>query len=331
MRWVNRMLVGMGNVIMNAKPKKDHMLFYAAYFMYIAGLFIDILPDTVSINSEGIKKGVKFIAVVLLMINSCYCYVKCGGFRYKKAIDRRSIFKKKVLMGLFLFVLMVALLSKDFYLLALILFGISIRDLEMDELFKMSFWILSFLTCLVLFLCLLGVLPNIQLVRSTSYHYGRPRYSLGFAHSLYLPDILVYLAAYFYTSKKKMKILDFVLFQCLGILVYMFCDSRNGLIALELLLFVVLLWQLSCKIMGNKMGIFQKMLRLISSISFPSVTLLGLFLLWAYQKHMPFAITINFSIIQSLTAYPYQHGTAAISDIKDFFLSGISRAAALRI
>ncbi len=139
-----------------------------------------------------------------------------------------------------------------------------------------------------------GGVPNIRLIRDTSYHYGKARYTLGFVHSLVLPGILVYVAAYFYTIRKKVKVSDFIIFQGLGILVFYLCDSRNGIIALEFLLWSLLVWQLVMgKAYGKRKQILEKVLTIMASAAFLLITIFSLFLLWGYSGQKQFAIILN--------------------------------------
>ncbi len=279
------------------KIKNSQKLFYAAYFIYIAGMFMDVLPDILYVDTEMLKKTFKMISMVLLVIRFCF-FVLPRGFDLKNLIGKGILkyftVQKIFLVIIFSFTLLLGLMSKNFYLLALIMFGLNMQEFRMRELFSVSFCILVFLTGMTILLCFLGGVPNIRLIRDTSYHYGKARYTLGFVHSLVLPGILVYVAAYFYTIRKKVKVSDFIIFQGLGILVFYLCDSRNGIIALEFLLWSLLVWQLVMgKAYGKRKQILEKVLTIMASAAFLLITIFSLFLLWGYSGQKQFAIILN--------------------------------------
>lgn len=104
----------------------------------------------------------------------------------------------------------------------------------------------------------------------------------------------MYVAAYFYTIRKKVKVSDFIIFQGLGILVFYLCDSRNGIIALEFLLWSLLVWQLVMgKAYGKRKQILEKVLTIMASAAFLLITIFSLFLLWGYSGQKQFAIILN--------------------------------------
>lgn len=295
-----------------AKIKNSQKLFYAAYFIYIAGMFMDVLPEEIFIDTEVVKKAFKMISMALLAVRFC-CFVLPHGFDLKglkeKGIRKYITVRNLILAAVFLQILLIGLMTKNFYLLALIAFGMNLQEFDMGELFQVSMFILLFFTGMTILLCIFGVLPNIRLVRDTSYHYGRARYTLGFIHSLVLPGILVYVAAYFYTIRKKVTALDFMVFQGLGILIFLLCDSRNGIIALEFLLLSLLVWQvISKKLSGKRKQVLENLLTIVSSVSFVLITFFSLFLLWGYSGQKQFAIAMN-SVLSNrvmLTLFNYE-------------------------
>lgn len=141
------------------KIKNSQKLFYAAYFIYIAGMFMDVLPDILYVDTEMLKKTFKMISMVLLVIRFCF-FVLPRGFDLNNLIGKGILkyftVQKIILVIIFSFTLLLGLMSKNFYLLALIMFGLNMQEFRMRELFSVSLFILVFLTGMTILLCFLG-------------------------------------------------------------------------------------------------------------------------------------------------------------------------------
>lgn len=262
---------------MQLKLKKNNLIFYSAYFIYISSLFMEV----VAIDLQILKKVFVLLSILLL----CYSNLKniTLNFRIKTKISIKTI----IYFLVFIFVLFLSIKTKNYYLIAIILFSISMKDLDLKEFFTVTIISLATMSIIVMIFCGLGIIPNIQTSRDTYYNSGGVRYGLGFIGSNPLPNILVYIACYYYSIKKKVGLIDFCIFQVLGIVLFALCDSRNGLIALEILCLMQLFWNFA----ENKKS--NKLLEKISMNSFIIVALLSQILLWAYRKKMAFTFPIN--------------------------------------
>lgn len=258
------------------KLRKNQSVFYLAYFFFIIGLFIENVNTD---SSALLRKVFIFLAVIVLVINY--------ASHIKLTLHFELTMKSFVLTIVFLIVLFYVIKTSNYFLMTVVLFSINIEYFDMDEFFRVSMYSLIGLSLLVILCCSLDIFPNIQHQRNTAYNLGSIRHSLGFKGGLFLPNILVYVSAYYFTLRKKITPANFMFLQGVGVLLFIICDSRNGLIALEMLFVLQFLGR-------NKKESFRK--RVISTtacISFPTAAFMSMILLQAYRRHVAFTIPIN--------------------------------------
>lgn len=252
--------------------KRSDCLFYLAFIIYYISLFIVYLPID---NIDPIRKILTLAACIFLMANLLPIVLDKITIKYKYIIP----------VICFLAILLISLLLKDLFLVITFLFGLNIffRVQDIKPVLKISFGLLTLLTIMVILLCLAGILENV-----TTYREGAERYGLGFYHSNVLPLILVYLSAYYIIIKKDINVISFLVFEILGIIIFVLCDSRNALLSLQALL----LFSLLTKCMKNKIK-YKKALYNICLITVPLISLFSLILLHLYNQKNPFAVYCN--------------------------------------
>lgn len=261
------------------KIKKDNGFFYLAYCFYIMAL----MTENIALDDTHLVKQ------VCVIISMCIL-----GLHYIYKINKKHIAIPKMslfgvaLVILCLFVLYLAISTSDYYLIAVILFSVGLKELDLEELFQISLIVLAFLTVCIVIFSLVGIIPMVESVRATAYNHGDTRLGMGFKGGLFLPNIVSYCGCYFYSIKKRVRSLDFFTFQVLGTISFLLCDSRNGLVSLELLLILMFFWQ--TKKRSDKI---QKVVKILAVSVFPVTSILSVYLLNAYKIGTSFSVWAN--------------------------------------
>lgn len=264
---------------MTLKIKTENILFYLAYSLY----FMALMTENLSVdNMHTVKQILVFMSVGILFIDYMKKYLLGHVFGL-----RFSLFVLMLSIVAFLVIYM-AVTTKDYYLIAVVMLAVGMRKLDMKEFFRISFVILLFLTTIVVLSSVIGIIPMVSSVRKTAYNHGGVRYAMGFKGGLFLPNIIVYCVCYYYSFKGKMKLIDFIFFQILGIIVFLLCDSRNGMIALEIMYVFLLFWKIS-----KKSDRLKKMIGFVASISFSLIAILSIYLLNAYKIKTALSVIAN--------------------------------------
>ena len=254
--------------------KKTDILFYAAYIAYYLGLFVTYLSLDNDISSL-LKKCLSLFACLFLAVNLIPVFF--NGVTLTK--------NKIIIISLFVAIAAVSVMLKDFFIIVIYLFALNIffRVNNIDILFKMSFILLLTLTISVIMLCMVGVLENVRTSRD-----GNVRYGMGFYHSNVLPLIIAYLCMYYHNYKRKVSILSFLAFEFFTLVVYLICNSRNSVLALQ---FFFILSFIAQKLKENKKYI--KFLKMLCIIVVPLISVFSLALLYLYHNKSPVAIFLN--------------------------------------
>lgn len=261
------------------KIKKNNGFFYLAYCFYIMAL----MTENIAIDDTHLVKQVcVIISMCILGIHYIYKINK-----KHIAIPKMSLFGVALVI-LCLFVLYLAISTSDYYLIAVILFSVGLKELDLEELFQISLIVLAFLTVCIVIFSLVGIIPMVESTRDTAYNHGGTRLGMGFKGGLFLPNIVSYCGCYFYSIKKGVRSLDFFAFQVLGTISFLLCNSRNGLVSLELLFILMLFWQ--TKKRSNKI---QKVVKILAVSVLPVTSILSFYLLNAYKIGTPFSVWAN--------------------------------------
>lgn len=274
---------------MKLNIKKNQRLFGIAYILYMLAMFTEIVNMDVNLASS-IKNILVICTVGILSLNLMS--------QYRGRIYLERIVSLHFIIGLmiFIFITLLSVKTANYFLIVVLLFSLNIKNIDFDDLVKLAFYTISAITLLVIFFCILNIFPNVQVVRNTNVHYGQVRNSLGFQGGLFLPNILVYITAFYYSIRgKKISKINFIVFQGLAILVYILCDSRNGMVVIELLLIL----QFICQIRGSnekKIKRKQNFIYYMGTLSYVFVCIISWLLLRAYRHGNVFANYINMLI-----------------------------------
>lgn len=125
----------------------------------------------------------------------------------------------------------------DEYVIRMVVFVFAAKDIDLKKVLRMILYGMTAITVLIIGLALLGVSGNI----SQTAHYGRgeleTRYMLGFAHANNLHDAVWYiLAVLLLITHEKWSWKQYLLATIGNIGLFMLTVSRNGMIAVQLLL-----------------------------------------------------------------------------------------------
>lgn len=231
------------------KLKKKEAIFYIAYSIFFVSLFIrDIDIETMMLQKLG-----RYIAYALLLFQLCI-----NTWENKELIRIASLSTLSILLFL---------ISKDMYWASVVLVIFAAKDIEIDKLFKYTAILLFSLSCLVILLCIIGILPDIMTARQGEVAVAT-RHSLGFSHSNVLPGIHIYLMVYYLWEKNRRAKGNVVAIWFLTeIGLYYLCGSRNALLATIIVSGLFLVFQ----VLGKNVKIitiFEKIDYLISFFLF---------------------------------------------------------------
>lgn len=195
------------------KIKKTEIFFYLSYVSLYISLFMGDISDMEMINTMAeLLRLFAYIAIIVQV------------FFYK--LDFRGWIKFAII---FILTLFYGVRTGDLYWSILVIFIYASRNIQQNKILKISTFILICGTFCVLFLCLLGILPDVMTARNTNLLDTFNRHSFGFYHSNVLPLLTLYLELYYVTIKKKnLKSSIIVLFFGLHLILYLLCDSRNA-------------------------------------------------------------------------------------------------------
>lgn len=201
---------------MKIEIRKSEVPFYLSYICLYISLFMGDLYRTDSI--ADIAKIIRLFSYVLIVISV---------FQYKFTI--KEFFK---LFIFFILTLTYGISTSDFYWSILVLLIYGSKQIKVNNIFTVSTIIIKCGIVLVLFFCLIGILPDAITTRdSTTAAYDYIRHSLGFFHSNVLPLLLLYLEIYYvFMRKGKVSSTKIMVFTILAIFLYFICNSRNAFI-----------------------------------------------------------------------------------------------------
>lgn len=271
--------------LMKLYIKKNQRLFCIAYILYMLAMFTEIVNMDAS-RASSIKNVFVICTVGILFFNLL------SNYRGKMHLDRIITLRFFIGVLIFMFITLLSVKTTNYFLILVLLFSLNMKDIEFNDLAKLAFYSISVITIMVIIFCALNIFPNIKSVRNTSIHYGQVRNSLGFQGGLFLPNILVYITAFYYSIRgKKINKRNFIIFQALAISVYILCDSRNGMVAIELLLIL----QFLCQIRGISKR-KKNIIYYTGALSYVMVCAFSWMLLQAYRHGNVFANYINILI-----------------------------------
>lgn len=215
-------------------------LYYVALCIYISTNHIQKLTTVVNVFPQinSIAKIATIIALILLLIKEL--------FRLKM----NTSYMKYILLTIFF--LGIALNSGRAYLFVIIIFVVSSRDIEYQNILKVFFTTQLIIFILTIVLSNLGLIPNIVYAGT-----NRTRYALGYIYSTFPAHLVMYLS-FTYVAIRKIKMsfieLGLILFACA--LIYQRTQTRNPAILTILLIFGTLLIKHYDKIKNNQLIIF---------------------------------------------------------------------------
>lgn len=267
------------------KLNKQEILFFSAFIFYCGALFMDVIALE---DNRTIKQILVLCSVTLLIAD--FCLFQSISLRYIKKLTW-----KRILLFLFIFyVVIISFMTQNYFLISILLFSLNFNHIERDKILRVSMYTIMIFTLLTMFACLLGLLPNVQNLRVGLSDGGvRVRNGLGFKGSLFMPNNLVYILAYYYSTKKKSHISEYIVFFIAGIIIYKLCDSRNGILTLNLLLVLQIFWQAidtsSLKVKYRIRGLIERG----SKVSYLACALISFVLLYAYKQGNMWVVVID--------------------------------------
>lgn len=257
-------------------------LFLLAYALYVLSKVINRIPA--SVTSDYLQDSLAFLSLLLLSLNT---FVIFKGLKVSK--------KKIIVVIVIFFVFAISLISRDFFLLSILLLGINatkINDNDTIQLFKLSFYIIAASTISIVVLCSLGLIQNVSTARTWG---GQARYAWGFVHSQILPLLFFYLAGDRITYRRKVRLYGLLLIIAIAFFLDSSFDSRNALystIILSLLVFSIQLEYLIGR-RNSSNSFLPRLYQWISKYLAAIVSVVSLLLLRLYSRGAGIAILID--------------------------------------
>jgi len=199
---------------MNTKLKTKiniyNTLFIIAYGSFYVSLVLnDIyqISDSIGIMSKCLRMITYAISVILFL---------------QSGIRVDDLWKLIFLLGIFI---IYTIVTKDTYLISIVLLVYGSRKYDTTKLFSYSFRILFVCTLLTILLMLIGVLPDYLTAKAFATELSR--HSLGFYHSDVFPATIVYLQVYYnWEHRQKTKTKNQFVFVIFHLVAYFLCSSR---------------------------------------------------------------------------------------------------------
>lgn len=195
------------------KVKRREVLFYLSYMCFFISLF---LGDVYETNAILVIQRVLRIAAYGMIALQAFNY----NLTSKEWIRLVSLLAITFAFGIY---------TRDLYWSILIIYIYASKNVEAENILKLSVIILSFASVCVIGACLIGVLPDVLTARNTESLDNFVRHSFGFGHSNVLPLVVLYLELYYILLRQERTNL-LAIFGGMGIhtFLYIFCDSRNA-------------------------------------------------------------------------------------------------------
>lgn len=163
-------------------------------------------------------------------------------------------------------------------------FIIAARNMDMNHLIKIIFWIQVILTIGMAALSQLGV------VSDWTYHLeGRNRHSLGYLYPSYISSIFFYvILAYLLIRRNRLKLIEVVIIEVLNGIIFFLTDSKTSffLTAITLMVF----WLIKFYKKELKMNVYSKILYVAS---IPIIAIVSIMACFLYSEENKVLLFIN--------------------------------------
>ncbi len=236
------------------KVSRHDLIFYSSYVLLFISLFLGDVNAPASITS--IARMLRWVAYITILLRFLLVKLKSS-----------ELVSFLVFFSISIFYL---LMTRDLYWSILLMYIYSAREIKAEKIIKLSYYTLIIGTFFVVFLNIIGVLPDVLTLRNQFSTDMSFRHSIGFYHSNVLPLIIMYLEVYYvFISKEKAKIFILLLFVIISIFLYTICNSRNA--------FFLSLIISACVILHKTIGINKIYKKVLYYLTKYSVLLLCLF------------------------------------------------------
>lgn len=196
-----------------------NILWNCAFVLYIISFFVKDIAFSSDSLQMYIIRIIRYISYCLFVIY----FLFIENIKYKKIVV--------CILGI-AFTLICSLFTGDIYYPTLLFVIISANKIEPRKILKISFITILIMTLFVVVGSFVHIFPMINSHRKDSV---TARLGFGFYHSNVLPLIVYYLFIYqMLLINKKYHFLCMTFWTIVSIVVYHFCDSRNGFFAVLL-------------------------------------------------------------------------------------------------
>ncbi len=287
--------------------RKEDLFFYIALIVYLS---MAMILDTAwfgIINFRPFEMICFFISVGSLILDNLF----------SRRFDNMPLY-----FGLLVVFLVVAVQAENIrYLVLMILFIISGRNMDLDKILKVSYFVIMFFVAFTVVFFYLGVFNGIE---HSFYRQGSDifRSSLGFSYTAYAPHYLLtlFMIYVYITRNKKHVLLQYCIFFLVGIWFYIETNTRTAFYVL-ILLFALALINRIFKIDVAKYKISRFMLK----STFFICSIVTFIVVLNYPNNISWISDLN-RLLNYRIAYAYdgimRYGISVFGNPVEFILSG---------
>ena len=273
-----------------SSDKTKNACFILAYSIYYVGLLIQ---TTNMEQASDIKKLCNILSLTLMVL---ICINKVNHNRPVSFKMAASYFCAGI-------IIIMSMYTMDFFFITLMLFYFASHSMgygEETRIYRVSGYLLLLVLVSVSILCFAGVIDDLNTPRSMWEYYSGDRFARGFAHSQ-IPTLLVlYLILYFFTYKKRVGLVDFIVSQLLMILMSYIFDARTSLYVLECFFVMQLVFKIASIISKRRRGVVRRIVSVICKTSFMIFAALSFLLLYLYNQDYSIVKKIDLALSSRL-------------------------------
>ena len=287
--------------------RKSDLFFYIAFGIYIS---MSMILDTAwfgIINFRPFELICFFISAAALMLDNLF----------NKRFDNLPLY-----LGIFVVFLIAAFRAENIrYIVLMMLFIISARNMDLDKILKVSYYVIMFFMVITILFFYLGLFDGIE---HSFYRHGTNIYrsSLGFSYTAYAPHyhLTLFMIYVYITRNKKKVLLQYCLFILIGIWLYIETNTRTAFYVMILLGILALINRIITIDITK-----YKIIRFLLKSTFVICAALTFAVVLSYPKNIGWVNDLN-RLLNYRIAYAYdgimRYGVLLFGNSVEFILSG---------
>lgn len=216
--------------------KNKFLLFYSLYFSAIFLKATSLIVDYPILNI--FEKIIRVLSLFLLIIRIFILMYENKEKLMKYILNTKNIYKIILAILLLISLLINFFITFDIKLISLVIIGVASYGEDYKVIMKRMLFLQAILLMITIFCSITGVTRDYIILRSS----GNLRHSLGFTYPSIMSQIILFIVLiYLYFNNYTINKCEFILFQVVNILSYLFTNSRTEFLIFELMMLFVLL------------------------------------------------------------------------------------------